>query len=287
MAGMVAQPSYDHPMSDTTTPAPPTVPGDVPLAGVPNSRLAIAAVFCGIAGLLLPLINIVAIVLGIVAIRRIIAARGRQQGHGLAIVGICVGVVGIAVNAFVGFMIWSITVAVTDQMVTFESPSPTRIHQSAVAFANRNGGKYPEHVAELVVDRMPSPVQISAVEVVPTTAGKMVVGEFDLVRHDGTSDADKNLRAALRTVDTSAPVYEFGDCWFVRLGEVRLNPDLIAGWSVNSTGNVQVTFDTGTGRFVTESEWDEIWAADAAQRVLLEMEPLTAPKWPTSQRVDG
>jgi hypothetical protein len=75
---------------------PPTSPGPVPQhVRLPINRMAVAALACGVAGVILPAVNIAAIVLGTRALKRIGPG---QQGQSCAIIGIVLGVLGILAN---------------------------------------------------------------------------------------------------------------------------------------------------------------------------------------------
>lgn len=69
---------------------PPTAPTPVASADAGGIGLAVAALVCGIVGLCVPVLGIVAIILGVVYL-----ARPRTNGRGLAIGGIVTGVLGL------------------------------------------------------------------------------------------------------------------------------------------------------------------------------------------------
>jgi hypothetical protein len=70
--------------------APPTAPTPVASADAGGTGLAVAALVCGIVGLCVPVLGLVAIILGVVYL-----ARPRTTGRGLAIGGIVTGVLGL------------------------------------------------------------------------------------------------------------------------------------------------------------------------------------------------
>jgi hypothetical protein len=72
------------------SPAPPTAPTPVASPDSSGTGLAVAALVCGILGLCVPLLGIVAIILGVVYL-----ARPQPSGRGLAIAGIVTGVLGL------------------------------------------------------------------------------------------------------------------------------------------------------------------------------------------------
>ena len=70
--------------------APPTAPTPAASSEAGGTGLAVAALVCGIVGLCVPLLGIVAIILGVVYL-----ARPQPSGRGLAIAGIVTGVLGL------------------------------------------------------------------------------------------------------------------------------------------------------------------------------------------------
>lgn len=72
------------------SPAPPTAPIPVAPQDSGGTGLAVAALICGIVGFCVPLLGIVAIILGVVYL-----ARPQPSGRGLAIAGIVTGVLGL------------------------------------------------------------------------------------------------------------------------------------------------------------------------------------------------
>jgi len=70
--------------------APPTAPMPAASPDSPGTGLAVAALVCGILGLCVPLLGVVAIILGAVYL-----ARSSVNGRGLAIAGIVTGVLGL------------------------------------------------------------------------------------------------------------------------------------------------------------------------------------------------
>jgi hypothetical protein len=69
-----------------------------------TSRMAIASLTLGIPMCLGPFTGIPALILGVVALRRIKASGGAQKGGGLAVAGISLGAISIFVGLFVGVM---------------------------------------------------------------------------------------------------------------------------------------------------------------------------------------
>ena len=72
------------------SPAPPTAPIPVAPQDSGGTGLAVAALICGIVGFCVPVLGIVAIILGVVYL-----ARPKPAGRGLAIAGIVTGVLGL------------------------------------------------------------------------------------------------------------------------------------------------------------------------------------------------
>jgi uncharacterized protein with PQ loop repeat len=88
-----AQPMYPY--------APAPMPGYYPGPMAPsNNGYAIASLVCSIGGwTFIPVIGwIVGIILGIVALNQIRASNGTQAGHGLAVAGVVIGIIGLALG---------------------------------------------------------------------------------------------------------------------------------------------------------------------------------------------
>ncbi|MFM8785353.1 MAG: DUF4190 domain-containing protein, partial [Phycisphaerales bacterium] len=86
---VVCDPRRTRSMNDAPY-APPTAPTPVASADAGGTGLAVAALVCGIVGLCVPVLGLVAIILGVVYL-----ARPRTTGRGLAIGGIVTGVLGL------------------------------------------------------------------------------------------------------------------------------------------------------------------------------------------------
>jgi hypothetical protein len=97
-----------HP-SHPDHPAQPGLP-HAPTGPRPRNGLAIAALCCGIAALV-PVVGVVAVVLGVVALNQL--RSGLQRGRGMAIAGIVLGVLGTL--AWAALLVLSIATSATDE----------------------------------------------------------------------------------------------------------------------------------------------------------------------------
>jgi hypothetical protein len=272
-------------MSDpdpASSPAPPTSPGPLGAAGPTNVK-AIASIACGFGGLLLPGVSIAAVVLGIVALRAIGRSRPRQQGVGLAVVGICAGTVGIVANTIVIALGLSAYDTYKQMRAAMAAPRLQLVQAQAMSWAESHEG-YPDHVARMIVDDGVAGLEGLVVEGLNISGpGLVTVGDFDLLDFDGSVESLAALEAALDGLDRAEPYYQFGQCWFVRLDRPRHRSDLVAGWCVGFLGDVEVVYDDGSlGQVADAPRWEVIWEADAESREELSLPVLPKPAFPGS-----
>jgi len=90
------------PPPEENSPVPPTGPVPAGAALPKNNGLAIAALVCGVLGLIscgfTLIISLAAIVLGAVGRGQIRRSAGQQQGEGMAITGLILGIVGFVMG---------------------------------------------------------------------------------------------------------------------------------------------------------------------------------------------
>lgn len=107
-------PATGYPAAEAQYPyAPAPMPGYYPVPIAPqNNGMAIASLVCSIGGwTFIPFIGwIVGIILGIVALNQIRGSNGTQEGRGLAVAGLIIGIAGLAL-AVVGCVLFAILVA--------------------------------------------------------------------------------------------------------------------------------------------------------------------------------
>ena len=257
--------------------APPTVPGAIPTSvDRPTSRLSVASLVCGFIGFVVPGVNVAAIVLGILGLRRIARARPRQQGHAFAIVGICLGAAGIIVNLFVLLMTMGAVVAVRQSGAWMAGPNLVAVHGETVRYAGTTG-EYPIHVAELMTDEGYAPVHIMVTDrIYNGQPGLMTLGDYDFSGYVSDDASREAVQDVIDAMDHAAPYYRFGDRWFVRLAAPTQHRDIVFAWSDGWANNVRtVQFDDGRTRMVDRGGWAEVWRKDAVAR--LGLAPLAAP----------
>ena len=138
------------------------------------------------------------------------------------------------------------------------------IHQSMFTYTGASGS-YPAHVALLVPGEYVDP---SIFESPLGDGGVTTVGEFDLADYDWSEEATEALEAAVESMDTTAPYYQFGDYWFVRPPNPMANPrpantPQVVCWSGPLPGGVyHVVFDDNHVERVEAGAW--VWKKDAA-----------------------
>jgi hypothetical protein len=233
------------------------------------SRISVASLCCGLAGLLVPLVNIVAIVLGIVGLCQI-GRDPRLRGRPYATVGICLGAVGVLLSIMIGFLVFSATIAVRQAMAV-RSPAMRAVQQQCIAFSTAHD-RYPTHVAELLTKPGAGALHEAVVGGLPIeTVGYVTLGDYDFMDFDESSearDAVADAVAADAALDLADPsCYRFGDYVFVRLRNATSDARIVFAWEADWTNNGRVVFfDDGGSHRVPRALWDETWDDDAGAR---------------------
>lgn len=264
--------------------SPPIVQGALGRGVVlPTSRLAIWALSCGALGLIVTPFAIAAIVVGIVAIRRLVTRKGERQGHGIAIAGIATGVIGLILGAMYFFVGWNIFQAIGQERAAAAAHRLIAIHDSAVTYADQNQG-YPEHVALLVTNKTQ---RLSTRLLVADNSSRrrrnwIMVGAYDFIDYDETFKADQAVLAAIEGLDDSIPTYRFGDMNFVRLPRPTDDPGIIHSWYTNPDSSAHtVLFDDGsTGGGLDLVDWSAFRETDAEARKRIGLPAIELPAEP-------
>jgi len=120
--------------------------GYAPVGPAPRQGLAIAALVCGIAGLVAcPIVGIVGLVLGIVALTRIGRQPTEYGGRGLAIAGICTGGLGLVmIPLMIAILLPSLSRARELSKRTVCSANIKGIGTALQTYASANQGAFPE-----------------------------------------------------------------------------------------------------------------------------------------------
>lgn len=111
-----------------------------------TSGLAIAALVLGIFGLCVPVVAVVALVLGLVAMAQISQSAGRLGGQGMALAGTILGAVGVALSilALLIGMLLPALAATRETARRMQSTTQLRgIHQGMAMYGHRNNDHYP------------------------------------------------------------------------------------------------------------------------------------------------
>jgi len=251
----------------------------------------VASLAFGVVGTLLPLIGLVGLVLGIMALRRLRDPATKRQGKGIAIGGITAGAAGLFLTTVgYGFMIAVTYPAIAQTRVQIQTATahgfmrrgavPLHAHAQQVA---RDTGSYPWHMADLILregaENLGSHGYVAATMINGQPVG-VRVGSYDLADFDYTEQAKIDLAAALERLDENRPFYEFGELWFARLKETHDSPNLVFCWRADpQTNALFVVTDNGALNRLSMSDWDNVWQRDAWARDDLGIEPAT-PKRP-------
>lgn len=134
-----------------TTPPPPVPYATVSTAPRVNP-LALTAMILGIGSVLLPLLAPVAIVLGVIAVKRV--ASRQERGRGFAIAGIATGCVGIVVGVAGGVLLtYALQHARLNAQRVAGMSNLRQIGVAMMMYANENKGYLPPDLATLAADK--------------------------------------------------------------------------------------------------------------------------------------
>jgi hypothetical protein len=116
-----------------------------------TNGLAIAALICGLVGLIVPLLpGVAAIALGIAAVRR--TQDGRFGGQGKATAGIGLGVLSFALHGCIYTIVWPRIERATEVANRVQCASNMReIGRALLLYAKNNRGEFPEHVEQALL----------------------------------------------------------------------------------------------------------------------------------------
>lgn len=188
--------------------------------------------------------------------------------------------------------------AIASTMVMVSNSGKARANQSGIgleklwggasAYALTHDGEYPDHIALLRKSRYfdpkwlddPRDLSRSLWTVDGVDARPFMEEEVALeAPQGGWLDRGPLVEAVGREfARRSAPIYFFGEYWFVHLRKHLKNEDLIFGWSQpDEQGRRFVVFDSGEVRRVESGAWVQVWRNDAVARATLGLLPIDVP----------
>ncbi|MCI0364436.1 MAG: hypothetical protein L0Y44_07200 [Phycisphaerales bacterium] len=184
------------------------------------------------------------------------------------------------------FIVFGMLIAILESVVPDRSSyAPTlrartqlqQIHKACLVYAAESNDKYPVHAAALLTfDYFNTDLIVDPS--LPRAITNTRVGTYDLRNFDGSTQAHANLQAAIAQVDHNAPYYRLGDFWLVRLPYATHDRQIIAAWGQRDpSGMRNVVFDDDHADFLSSTDWQAAWKADAAARVRLKLPTLTPP----------
>lgn len=244
--------------------------------------MAAAALGVGVAGLCIPFAGIAAVILGILALRRLRSAPRGEAGRGFAIGGLCIGAVGIGLTGLLAIMSWSMFVTAQQIPAMASSARLAQLHGEMQAYATIHGG-YPDHVAALLLEPAigSNPMRWLSARPGSSDQAEALVGAFDLADWADDQASRDALEAALDALDLSTATYRCADAEIVRLDGPTKDGSIVLAWlELDREVGVVVLTDNGAARFIERRGWQPIWDADAATRVRLGLPALAAPPWP-------
>jgi hypothetical protein len=160
-----------------------------------------------------------------------------------------------------------------------------KVQKAAAVWAAGNEGRYPQHIALLQANNYFRATLLIDPRLPEGTV--WTVGGFDarryleeVILHDDQQRLDRTplLEAVANDPEREAPIYRFGDYFFVRLAKATADPRIIFGWTLPDDEDRRfIVYDDGEPRRVDPAQWGAAWDRDAAARAELGLPAIQRP----------